>query len=301
MKLILFAICAAGPVMRVTAQAPSLEHFTVFADGHPLAVWARRPAAPKGAILLVHGRTWSGLPDFDLQVPGESRSVLANLAARGYAAYAIDLRGYGSTPRDRTGWLTPLRAADDVNTALAWIAAKQKLPIRPVLLGWSVGSMVAQLAAQQRPEMISVLVLYGYPFLPGDSLDADVDSMARPARTRTTRDGAASDFVSPTVTSARMVAAYVKAATKSDPILTDWRFFDQFNALDPARVTMPTLVLQGEHDPEPQSALQRLVAGLGSKEKSWVTLLGGDHAALLEDTKPSFVDAIIAFLERLRR
>ncbi len=300
MKLIQVVALAVSLVARAAAQGPALEHFTVTADGHPLAVWARRPAAPRGAILLVHGRTWSSLPDFDLQVTGESRSVLANLAARGYAAYAIDLRGYGSTPRDRTGWLTPLRAAADVRAALVWIAAKQKLSTGPVLLGWSVGSMVAQLAAQQRPDLISALVLYGYPLSPGDSLDADVDSTMRPARARTTKEGAASDFISPKVTSPRMVAAYVKAATKSDPILTDWRFFDQFNALDPARVTMPTLVLQGEHDPEPQWALQRLVTGLGSKEKSWVTLLGGDHAALLEDTKPSFVDAIITFLERHR-
>ena len=301
MRIIRAAALATGLFTRLSAQAPALEHFTVTADGHPLAVWARRPATPRGAILLVHGRTWSGLPDFDLQVPGESRSVLANLAARGYAAYAIDLRGYGSTPRDRTGWLTPLRAAADVNAALAWIAAKQKLSTRPVLLGWSVGAMVAQLAAQQHPELISALVLYGYPFSPGDSLDADVDSTARPARARTTKEGAASDFVSPKVTSTRMVAAYVKAATKADPVLTDWRFFDQFNALDPARVTMPTLVLQGEHDPEPQWALQRLVAGLGTTQKSWVTLMGGDHAALLEDTKPAFVDAIVAFFERRSR
>jgi alpha-beta hydrolase superfamily lysophospholipase len=292
---------AAGGFVRAPAQAPALEHFTVVSDGHPLAVWARRPPAPRGAILLVHGRTWSGLPDFDLQVPGESRSVLANLAARGYAAYAIDLRGYGSTPRDRTGWLTPIRAADDVSAALAWIGAKQKLPTRPVLLGWSVGAMVAQLTAQRHPERLSALVLYGYPFTPGDSIAADADSTLQPPRQHTTREGAASDFISPAVTSSRMVAAYVKTATKTDPVLTDWRFFDQFNALDPVRVTVPTLVLQGERDPEPPSALQRLFSGLGTTQKSWVTLQGGDHAALLEDTRPPFADAVVSFIGRLRK
>ena len=301
MKSALVTMLVAGVLARAAGQGPSLEHFTVMSDGHPLAVWARRPAAPKGAILLVHGRTWSGLPDFDLQVSGESRSVLANLAIRGYAAYAIDLRGYGRTPRDRTGWLTPLRAADDVSAALAWIAAKEKLPARPVLLGWSIGSMVAQLAAQRRPELLSALVLYGYPFSPGDSIDADPDSTSRPARQRNTKEGAASDFISPGVTSPRMVAAYVKAALKADPILTDWRFADQFNALDPARVTIPTLVLQGERDPEPQAALQRLFTGLGTAQKSWVTLQGGDHAALLEDTRPLFADAVVSFIGRLRK
>ena len=90
---------------RGASSAP--ERFTVQSDGHPMAVWARRPATPRAAILLVHGRTWSSRPDFDLQVPGMKRSVMADLAALGIAAYAVDLRGYGETPRDSTGWLTP--------------------------------------------------------------------------------------------------------------------------------------------------------------------------------------------------
>ena len=90
-------------------------------DGHPMAVWARRPAAPQAAVLLVHGRTWSSRPDFDLQVPGLERSVMRSLAARGVAAYAVDLRGYGETPRDATGWITPRRSAPDVVNVLAWI------------------------------------------------------------------------------------------------------------------------------------------------------------------------------------
>src|ERR1051325_2462576 len=85
---------------RGAAPAPlnAPEHFTVHSDGHPMSVWARRPpatATTRGAVLLVHGLTWSARPDFDLQVPGMGlqRSVLASLAAQGIAAYAIDLRG----------------------------------------------------------------------------------------------------------------------------------------------------------------------------------------------------------------
>jgi len=36
-------------------------------------------------VLLIHGRTWSGRPDFDLQVSGESRSFMDALVAQGYA------------------------------------------------------------------------------------------------------------------------------------------------------------------------------------------------------------------------
>ena len=125
----------AGTAVPSSGGAAALEHFTVRVEGHPMALWARRPPSPKGAILLIHGRTWSSLPDFDLQVPAEPRSAMQALAARGYAAYALDLRGYGGTPRDNTGWITPHRAAADVAEVLKWIAQQEKGREAPVLLG----------------------------------------------------------------------------------------------------------------------------------------------------------------------
>ena len=54
------AVLAAFLTVAPRAQPVSgPERFTVPSDGHPMAVWARRPEAPKGSILLVHGRTWS--------------------------------------------------------------------------------------------------------------------------------------------------------------------------------------------------------------------------------------------------
>ena len=76
-------------------------------DGHSLAVWSKLPARPRAVMLLVHGRTWSSRPDFDLQAPGEELSLMDGLVAMDIAAYAVDLRGYGATPRDASGWLTP--------------------------------------------------------------------------------------------------------------------------------------------------------------------------------------------------
>src|SRR5262245_33784603 len=147
--LVVFGV-AAWLVTRAALAAPQTavapERYTVQSDGHPMAVWARRPAAPKGTILLVHGRTWSSRPDFDLQVPGLRRSVLADLAAQGYAAYAVDLRGYGETPRDTSGWLTPKRAASDVVNVLTWIAQQNPQLPKPSLVGWSRGAPISMLA-----------------------------------------------------------------------------------------------------------------------------------------------------------
>jgi len=169
---------------------------TVNVNGHGIAVWSRVPTSPKLAILLIHGRTWSALPDFDLQVPQKNRSVLQAFAKLGYATYAIDLRGYGATPRDNDGWTKPNESARDVAEVLRWISQRHpQLPL-PVLLGWSNGSIVAHLAAQQYPELLSDLILYGYPRDPAATPPIP-PTPATPPREVNTRERAMSDFISP--------------------------------------------------------------------------------------------------------
>ena len=274
-------------------------HHTVTVDGHPIAVWEKRAAHPKRSVLLVHGRTWSSLPDFDLQVPGEHLSVMDALVARGYDVYAVDLRGYGATPRDSTGWLTPDRAGADVAAVLAWIGKRAPSGARPALVGWSFGSLVAQTVAEEHPELVSALVLFGRPVFdgpfPGDSAGA------KPARARTTAAAAASDFIPPGAISKHAIDSYVRAALASDSVRVDWKELADFNTLDASRVTVPTLLMVGEFDPFYSSrpmAQAEIFVGLGTADKEWVVLAGGDHAALLERTAPRFVEAIASFLER---
>jgi pimeloyl-ACP methyl ester carboxylesterase len=299
--ILLFIALLAASLDTAAVAAPKLQQLAVRADdGLTLALWAREVSRPRGVIVLLHGRTWSALPDFDLQVPGEQRSVMQSLNARGYSAYALDLRGYGRTPRDSTGWLTPDRAGRDVAEVLEWLAKERKIQ-RPVLLGWSYGSLVAQLTAQRRPDLMSSVILFGYPRDPAKLVFSE--EPAQPSRAPNTREAAASDFISPEVTPKKVIDAYVAAALAADPVRVDWRNQQsEFQALDPSKVLVPTLLMQGERDPlAPADAQARLFVGLGTHDKQWVVLPGGDHAALIEDTHPAFIAAIVSFLERPRR
>ncbi|HEX3760207.1 MAG TPA: alpha/beta fold hydrolase [Kofleriaceae bacterium] len=284
---------AAAPAAPAVAAMVEPGRVTVTADdGFQLTMWRKAPAQPRRAVLLVHGRTWSGRPDFDLQVPGESRSFMDALVAQGYAAYALDLRGYGATPRDPTGFLTPERAAADVAAALRAIGH------RPVLFGWSRGSMVAQLTAQRTPDLMSAVILFGYPVDP-DHKAPDQPDPETPARTPTTAAAAAEDFRAPGVISQRAIDAYVKAALAADPVRSDWRHDAEWNALAPEAVRIPTLLIQAELDPLAHTDAQaRLFSRLGTADRQWVMIPGGDHAALLEDTAPRMIAAIRAFIER---
>jgi len=291
------------------AQAmPILERREVRVDGHPMTVWSKRPPRePRGAILLVHGRTWSARPNFDLRVPnGDVKvSLMDALVARGYAVYALDQRGYGGTPRDGSGWLTPDRAERDVSAVLEWMHARQQTgngsPSRksvalPVLLGYSRGAQVAALVAQRHPTQISGLVLYGYPD-PGAGGTATADP-AVPPRVRTTAAGAGEDFISPAVTPPGVKEAYVRAATTMDSIRADWRQEPQLAAIDPALVHTPTLLLDGERDPYANASNHpAFFSRLGTADRWWVVLPGADHVAHLE-LQGAFVNAVVAFMER---
>jgi alpha-beta hydrolase superfamily lysophospholipase len=297
-----FLFGCTAPATDDGASAPEpasaeLVRLDLDSDGHAMALWSKVPAHPDAVVLLIHGRTWSTVPDFDLQVPGEDLSLMDGLVERGMATYGLDLRGYGQTPRDPSGWNTPERAAADVANALAWIRGRH--PGQPVhLFGWSLGSMVSQLASQRRPDLVDRLVLFGYPYRPGFERPVETPD-GDPPRDATTAEAAASDFITPGSISQRAIDAYVEAALEADPIRTDWTAGHEWNALDPAEVTVPTLVLQGEHDPlSPSASLALLFDGLANPDKSWVVLPGGDHAAFLETPRPYFLAVFESFLLR---
>lgn len=302
--LCLLALAALATPLAHAAEAAKFatsaqRHPVVADDGHQLVLWGKQAAAPKGAILLLHGRTWSSLPNFDLQVEGTPRSVLDALAYAGYAAYALDQRGYGATPRDASGWLTPDRAARDALAAAALIRRRHPGLPAPTVVGYSRGALTALLAAQRETDQFSALVLYGFP--------ADVDALPQPVpgtvpeRAATTAKGAAEDFVSPGAAPQKVIDAYVQQALASDPVRTDWRDPDP-EPWQPERVKVPVLLLHGVDDTYVKiPALAHLFARLGTQDRSWVVLPHADHAAHVEDSQAAWVSAVVGFIERPRR
>jgi pimeloyl-ACP methyl ester carboxylesterase len=300
----LLALSTLAPAPAFAQSTPILERREVRADGHPLTVWSKRPPTQaRGAIVLLHGRTWSALPNFDLHVPppGQSMSLMDALVARGYAVYALDARGYGGSPRDGTGWLTPDRAERDVSAVLDWVRAREggggSSRSRPTLLGYSRGSLVAMLVAQRHPEKLSSLVLYGF------SLDVSKPRPARaepasPPRERTTAAMAGEDFITPDSTPAGVRDAYVRAALARDSVRADWRHEEQFAVLDPSALRTPVLLISGERDPYANAAsLPAFFSRLATVDRWWVVLAHADHAAHLE-RQPAFVNAVASFMER---
>lgn len=296
-------VLATAVLVPVAAHAQSkapIKH-DVVVDGHHVAVWqrARRtPAVPATKILLIHGRTWASLPNFDLHVSGEDRSFMDLLGSAGLDVFAIDLRGYGATPRDASGFLTPDRAVADVGAVLQWMQQEPRKPTRTFVLGLSRGAMIAAMAAQKYPERQSGVILLGFGFDP-DVRSAPTDPAIRPARLRNTADSAASDFITPDSYTGQTLSAFVKAALQSDPVLVDWRDESQFNAFSPARLNVPVLLIHGDRDPQaPVDIGAKLFTRFATRDKWWIILPGADHAAHLEKGAPDLVRAVSWFIQR---
>jgi pimeloyl-ACP methyl ester carboxylesterase len=167
----------------------------------------------------------------------------------------------------------------------------------PALVGWSRGGGIAMLVAQSDPQRVSALVLFGFVFDP-DTPYLDPPAPSRPLRLRNTASAAASDFVSPAVTPRVVVEAFVTQALKSDPIAADLRNDGEFNVLDPARLSVPTLLIFGDRDINvPPGEGDRFLRRLRAPRKQLVALPGADHAAQLEDTHDAWVAAVAEFIK----
>jgi pimeloyl-ACP methyl ester carboxylesterase len=261
-----------------------------------LTVWSRAAEHPLGAVVLVHGRTWSARPAFDFEPAEGSRSLLKALAAAGFTTYAVDLPGYGASPRDPSGWLAPARAVEDVSAVLRFVALRHPDIPAPVLLGWSRGSKISALLATRGGLRLSALVLYAYNLDPAAAPLNGPAAGAAPAA-RNTAESAREDFVSPAVTSPALIQEFVKAALTADPVRVDVCCDQEFLRIRPESIHVPTLLIHGARDPafEPKVA-SAFFARLGSPERRWIVVGRGDHAAHLEDTAPEVTAAIIDFI-----
>jgi pimeloyl-ACP methyl ester carboxylesterase len=87
------------------------------------------------------------------------------LAERGWASYAIDLRGHGGSDRIDLSETTMADYADDVQSAIVQLERK------PVVMGWSMGGLVAMIVAASGGATACIALA---PSLPAQKRDASL-------------------------------------------------------------------------------------------------------------------------------
>ena len=194
---------------------------TSSSTGHHLAVWQKKPPqAARAIMVLLHGRTWSSLPNFDLQVPGEKRSFMDALADAGLEVYA---RRPARLRRDAARCD---RVADAGSRGRRRARGRRRgsssarRPLRGVpiyLFGLSRGAMVAAMVAQQQPETLAGVVLLGFGFDPDVSVPRTDAAGASAAAAQHRRRTPASDFITREPYTGATLTAFVqgRAAARS--------------------------------------------------------------------------------------
>jgi len=187
---------------------------------------------------------------------------------------------------------------------LDWISVKTGKKIH--VWGWSLGSMITQLAAQKYPKNILSIILFGYPIRPEapfpESASVGVEDLVAPLRAQNTAKNAASDFIVPNSISQLAIDEYVRHALAADPIRADWNKMHEWNQLAAGRVTVPVLLLQAEFDPLANTSVHANVfPAFSNPNKQWIILAGGDHAALLEAPRNRLIASTVSFIEWLKK
>jgi pimeloyl-ACP methyl ester carboxylesterase len=247
-------------------------------------------AGPAGArpVLLLHGI-------------GGGRAIWRDtsdaLAAAGFDAIAVDLPGYGGSAKMPAGGIADMAAAV--------IALMDGLSIpRAVVLGHSMGGMVAQEIAAAAPARVAGLVLActspAFGKTDGDWQARFVAERLAPLDTGRGMRGLAADLVAPMVSpgavpGAGAVAESVMAAVPEATyrtVLAAIVDFDRRAAL-PA-IAVPTLCLAGAHD---RTAPPHVLQGMAQRIPGarFVSLADAGHIANVEQPQ-AFADAVVGFL-----
>src|SRR5947209_7515683 len=237
------------------------EHWTEKGSDVRLFLWNKHagdPSGPAGRILFVHGSSMASQPTFDLQVPGRTDSSAMDwFARRGFDTWSVDMEGYGRSTKDRDNNAPISYGADDCFAAATYVGKLRRSG--PLLVyGISSGALRAALFAQRHPEMVARLALDAHVWTGQGSPTLEQRAKRLPefqAKNRRPIDRA---FVRsiferdhPGAADDATIEAFATAILALDDSVPTGTYVDMCSKLplvDPAKITVPTLVLRGEFD-----------------------------------------------------
>jgi len=237
------------------------EHWTT-KDGIRLFLWRKPPAggasAPKGTVLFVHGSSMASQPTFDLQVPGRPHSsVMDWFAARGFDTWCLDNEGYGRSDKSRPINFDISNGADDLEAASRYVLATTKSG-KLLVYGISSGALKAALFAERHPERVARLALDAFVWTGEGSPTLAERRKRLPeflAKNRRPIDRAFVQSIfsrdHPGTADEATVNAFADAITALDDSVPTGTYVDMCSKLplvDPARLTVPTIVMRGQYD-----------------------------------------------------
>jgi len=336
--LTLAAVLSAAVATSALGQTPKLttEETMVPALDLGIGIYVRnkRPAdmtsfTPERTVLFVHGATYPAHASFDLKLDG--LSWMEYIAARGYDVYLLDVRGYGNSTRpkemaDKPDEHSPVVRGDaaikDISAVVDFILKRRNIP-RLELIGWSWGTSLMATYTTRNPGKVERLVLYAPIWIRQTPSLVTAGSGPLGAYRTVTREQARTRWYTgvPEDKKAALIPAgffdaWADATWASDPqgakldppairapngVVQDgleyWSAGKPY--YDPAKITVPTLLVLGEwdHDTPPYMAQTLFPLLVNSPGKRLVELAEGTHHIVMEKNRVKLFEAVQAFLD----
>ena len=268
------------------------EHWTNKGDVR-LFLWEKRAAGTKRAeatVLFVHGSSMGSQPTFDLQVPGRPHSsAMDYFAGLGYDTWCVDMEGYGRSDKKRDINCDIANGADDLSVATDYIM-KTRGTKRFLTYGISSGALRAALFAQRHPERVQRLALDAFVWTGEGSPTLAERRKKLPefqAKNRRPIDRA---FVRsifnrdhPGCAEEKVIEAFADYILKLDDSVPTGTYVDMCTKLpvvDPAKITVPTLIMRGQFDGIAGfDDLMEFFKRLPNPDKQFTVMSGISHAS----------------------
>jgi pimeloyl-ACP methyl ester carboxylesterase len=226
-----------------------------------LFLWQKPPVAgtPKrGTVLFVHGSSMASQPTFDLHVPGRpDSSVMDWFAVRGFDTWCMDHEGYGRSDKSRAINCDIPNGADDLAAGSEYILEATGAD-RLLVYGISSGALRAALFAQRHPGRVARLALDAFVWTgEGSPTLADrrkkLSEFSSKNRRPIDRAFVHSIFTRdhPGTADEATIDAFADAIVALDDSVPTGTYVDMCSKLpivDPARITVPTIIMRGQWD-----------------------------------------------------
>lgn len=325
-----------------SAQSPSLvtEEAMVKTGDPGIEIYVRnkRPAdmtafRPEQTVLFVHGATYPAETAFDLKLDG--LSWMEYIASRGYDVWLLDLRGYGKSTRppemaDKAEANDPIvtgeTAVKDIGSAVDHILKRCNIP-RLNLLGWSWGTTLMATYTTQNASKVERLVLYAPVWIrQTPSLVQGGPGKLGAYRTVTREQtkerwyAGVPDDKKASLVPAGWFETWADATFATDPVgaamnppslrapngvvQDGLQFFGAGKPYyDPAKITVPTLLIHAEWDRDtpPYMAQTLFPLLINSPGKRYVALAEGTHTIIMERNRLKLFEAVQAFLDEAKK
>ncbi len=280
-------------------------------------------------VLFVHGSTYPAHTGFDIPLGGQS--WMDYIASRGYDVYCLDVRGYGRSTRPKAMSEPPQNnpplartpdAVKDITAVLNFILKRRGIA-KLNLIGWSWGCSLMAITAIQNPDKVVRLVQYAPGWLRTTPSLLNAGPGPLGAYRIVTRDQAKARWLNgvPEDKKASLIPAgwfeqWADASWATDPegakqnppvvrapngtVQDTQEYWSSGKTMyDPARITVPDLIVIGEWDRDTPPYMAQAIFPLliNSPGKRLVMLPEATHHMMLEKNRLMLFRTVQAFLD----